>query len=221
MSNLYARNFESVTEEAKTVKDDTSIVETITLVDAELLADRAHNEGFEKGKIEGAAAALIEERSSREARCEAALQSMSELLCELVSRDKRMRAEIELTFSELILGVGERILPDIFDTHLGDLLVTRTHAAIHKIVGEGHLKIRVPTELADSVIPRLETLAEYAATNNVSFEILADPRIEDGTIQIDWLNGTLEYDPGIASLEVLEALKEAIMELRDQLESEV
>lgn len=221
MSSLYARNFESDIEEAATVKDDTLMVETITLVEAELLADRARNEGFEKGKLEGAAAALTEERSSREAQTEAALQTMPELLCELASRDKRMRAEIELTFSELILGVGERILPDIFDTHIGDLLVTRTHSAIHRIVGTGQLKIRVPPELADTVIPRLNALAEDAAANNASFEVLADPQIEDGTIQIDWHNGTLEYDPGIASLEVLETLKEAIMELRAQLESEV
>lgn len=219
MSGLFVRNFEHSIEEPVSVSDDAKPVDTITLVEAEIMAERARNEAFEKGRLEGATTALTEERTSREARSAEAIQALSQYFREFASRDKRMRSEMEVTFSELILGVGERILPDIFDTHIGDLLIARTHSAIHRIVGTGRLKIRVPPELADSVIPRLNALAKDAEDNNVAFETFADPQIEDGTIQIDWCNGTMEYDPGIASLEVLETLKEAILELRAQLES--
>lgn len=221
MSELFARNFDQVHEEVGTHEDGElgeTQPETITLAEAELMAHHAHKEGFEQGQLAGATKALSEERTSREAQSNIALESLAESLKDIAARDQRMRTEIALDMTELMAGVGERILPDLFDSNIADVLMARAHTAVTLMAGTGKVSIRVPPELFDVLHPKLARLTDIGEARSMDLEIVADEQIDDGTIRIDWKNGFMEFDPGLASLDVLETLKEALLELRSQLE---
>lgn len=222
MTDIFARNFDyEIEEEAAQLEDatETSTQATVPLIQAEMMAEQAKKAGYDEGVIAGAARALSEERSSRTARCDEALLALSSSFMDLAARDARLRAEVELEMAELITGIGERLLPDLFEGHIADTLVARINSALRFASGEGQVSIRVPPELADELIPRLEALVQSVDHDAIQFRVLADTQIDDGTIRMNWRNGFLEYDPALASAEALNTLKEAIVELRTQLES--
>ena len=84
---------------------------------------------------------------------------------------------------------------------------------------KGKCRSECHPELADELTPRIDALIQSVDHDTVQFRVLADTQIEDGTIRMNWRNGVLEYDPALASAEALNTLKEAIVELRAQLES--
>ncbi len=222
MTDIFARNFDfEIEEETAQLEDATasSAQTTVTLTQAEMMAEQAKKAGYEEGIIAGTARALSEERSSRTARCDEALVALANNFVDLAARDARLRAEVELEMAELITGIGERLLPDLFEGHIADALVARINSALRLASGEGQVSIRVPPELADELTPRIDALIQSVDHDTVQFRVLADTQIEDGTIRMNWRNGVLEYDPALASAEALNTLKEAIVELRAQLES--
>jgi flagellar biosynthesis/type III secretory pathway protein FliH len=183
------------------------------------MAEQAREQGFREGHIAGASQALTEERMSREARCETAFDTLKAQLSDLTAQDQRIRSEVELEVAQLVLGVGERILPDLFDSCIADILIARIQSTIQMTTGTGNVTIRIAPELHDMLSPRVTALVSSVNSRSVQFETLPDPQIEDGTVRIEWRNGFLEYDPTYASMEVLECLKEAILELKSQIES--
>lgn len=222
MTDIFARNFDfEIEEEAAQIEEDaaSSSQSTVTLVQAEMMAEQAKKSGYDEGIIAGAARALSEERASRSARCDEALVMLASNFADIAARDARLRAEVELEMAELVTGIGERLLPDLFEGHIADALVARINSALKFASGEGHVSIKVPPELAEELTPRLEGLIQSLDHDTVQFRVVADTQIDDGTIRMNWRNGFLEYDPALASAEALNTLKEAIVELRTQLES--
>ncbi len=222
MTDIFARNFDfEIEEETAQLEEATAAPaqSTVTLVQAEMMAEQAKKAGYDEGMIAGAARALSEERSSRTALCDEALVVLSHSFMDLAARDARLRAEVELEMAELITGIGERLLPDLFEGHIADALVARINSALRFASGEGQVSIRVPPELTEELTPRLEALVQSVDHEGVQFRVLTDTQIDDGTIRMNWRNGFLEYDPALASAEALNTLKEAIVELRTQLES--
>lgn len=221
MTDIFARNFDfDVVDPEVTEGDDAGGGPAmIPVVEADMLAEKARTAGYEEGLIAGAANALAEERGNRSARSDDALISLAHGLSDLVTRDRRLRAEVELEMAEILTDIGERLLPDLFDAHIADILVARINSAIQFASGEGQVSIRVPPELADDLTPKLNTLLKSVDHDGVHFRIITDPQIEDATIRMDWRNGFMQYDPAFASEEALNTLKEAVFELKSQLES--
>ncbi len=220
MIGLFARNFdaEDQSEAANADRLGQSEPACLPLAEAEMLIEKARSEAYRQGQFDGAEAALTKERASRAARSDHSLEGMGDTLKMLVARDRKLRSEVELEVAELLFGIGERILPDLFNSHMPDILVSRIHSAVRTMTGTGNVIFSVPEELSGELAPRIEALIEHTTEKNFSFSIVADSQIEDGTIRIDWRNGFLEFDPSYASLEILETLKEAIHEMRAQSE---
>jgi len=221
MTSIFARNFDYDTEDGSFDGPDTDRMPepTMTLAEARLMADQARNEGFEDGQIAGTNKALAEERASREARSDEALAVLSAGLADLDRRDRHLRTEVELEVAELIMGIGERLLPDLFEAHMADLLLARIRAGLRMVSGTGQVVIRVPPELKDALSHRIAALVAQLDTTTTQYETVADPQVDDGTIRIEWRNGFMTYDPALAGVEALETLREAIIELRSQLEN--
>lgn len=222
MTDIFARNFDfEIEEEAAELADEAVAASqtTVTLLEAEMMAEQAKKAGYEEGVIAGTARALSEERASRKARCDEALAALSVNFMDLSARDARLRAEVELEMAELITGIGERLLPDFFDGHMADILLARINSALRYASAEGRVTIKVPPELSEELTPQLEALVQSVDHETVEFRVLTDQQIDDGTIRMNWRNGFLEYDPALASAEALNTLKEAILELRAQLEN--
>ena len=219
---LFVRNFDSEFEDdaaqAQGAQADTGAL-MMTVTEAEMLAEQAKATAYEEGMIAGSARALAEERDSRQARTADALATLAQTFGELSARDKRLRSEVELEISELVVAIGERLLPDLFDAHGGDILIARIRSAVHLAIGTGQVGIRIPLELEEALTPHIETLIAPHVSDMTQFAIHADPQIDDGTIRVDWRNGSLEYDPGLASEEALDTLRQAISELKLQQES--
>ncbi len=221
MSNVFSRNFDFEFEQAQAELEVEAAPPpaTIPIVEAEMLAEKARNEGREEGMITGAAQALSEERASRAARADDALVALTQGLHDIVLRDRQLRSEVELTMAELMIGIGERVLPDLFSGHIGDLLVARIQTVVQLASGNGRVSIRIPPELADELTPKLDAVVQVIDSDTMDIRTVVDPHVEDGTIQMNWKNGFVEYDPALASAEALNILKEAILELRLQAEN--
>lgn len=217
MNGLYSRNFDVEIDVESAAKHPNPSI-GLTLEEAQKLIEATRNESYQKGWEDGTASALAEERSSRNARADRALTLMEETLHSLADQDRRIRALVELDMAEVLVGIGERIAPDLFNTHTSDLLVARVHSAIKLIAGTGNVDIRIPKELAEILAPRIEDIVTNLPKTSVAYRVITDPSIEAEAVCVTWDHGSLTYDPSYASLEVLDALKEAILEMRAQLE---
>lgn len=222
MSRIFARNFDYEAE-AAAMEPDAEAEPTgpvmLTQAEAEQMVAEARTVAFEEGLTVGASRALAEERAGREARSDEALAVLAQKMSDLDTRDQIIRTEVELELANLVVGIGERILPDLFDSHITDLLLARARTAMGMVSGDGLVLIRIPPELQDTLAPRLQALVSRLSPMRVKVEIVADPEIDDGTLCVEWRNGFLKYDPAVASFEALETLREAIDDLKPSLES--
>ena len=88
MTDIFARNFDfEIEEETAQLEDATasSAQTTVTLTQAEMMAEQAKKAGYEEGIIAGTARALSEERSSRTARCDEALVALANNFVDLAA----------------------------------------------------------------------------------------------------------------------------------------
>ena len=223
MNSLFSRNFDQESEMRSSYsgKREAQVAAptSIPIKEVEAMIEAARAESYDQGRLDGAEDALEKERSTRNAFEREALQSLAFNMAELVRKDARIRGELELEVAELLFGIGERILPDLFDHGIQDLLVARVYFAARMITGKGEVNIRLSEEVAEALTPRIETLLGSLGDKAVAFKICGDPSIDEGTVRLDWQNGFLDFDPSYACQDVLEALKEAVFELRSQLEN--
>lgn len=220
MNGLFARNFDSDDDcdaaNASCLQQPNP--KSLTLSEVERLVESTRLEAYQNGLRDGAEAAHGEERTCREARSVQSLERLVASLGELAVQDQQMRAQVELDVAELLFGVGERIFPELFGRFMPDMLLSRIHTTVRTMIGHGKVVFYIPEELSDILYPRIEDVIRKAPARDVGCSIVTDPQIADGTIRVEWQNGFLEFDPSIASLEVLETLKEAILEMRTQME---
>ena len=219
MSLVFARNFDAEMEGL----DETATTDAgesdpkVSLEQAHLMIEEARREAFEDGRRDGAASALVEERASRSARTDEAVEVVARQLVQLAKRDASLRAEVELEMAELIIGIAERVLPDLFDVYLPEFLLARIRSGLSIASGNGQISVRVAPGLEGSLAPRIAHIADRTVSDSISVSVVADSTVEDGAVRVEWQSGFMEYDPIIAGMEALETLREAVEELKSKL----
>jgi flagellar biosynthesis/type III secretory pathway protein FliH len=223
MSVVFVRNFdiESDSVESNAEVDSSQTELMVSREQAQLLADQARQKGFDEGLKAGTETALNEERTSRSARTDEAICVVSQQLFDLANRDTNLRAEIELQMAELIIGISERVLPDLFEVFLPDVLLARIKAALTIASGTGQIKVRISPEMESSLAARIANIVDQTHFEQMEVHVVGDPMIEDGAVKVDWQSGFMEYDPAIAAMEAIEILREAVEELKTKLGNEV
>jgi len=174
MNGLFVRNFDRENESpnsfAETTEPQTAHPRSIPIGEVDAMIEKARAESYAQGKLDGAEDALTVDRSNRAARADAALEVLAMELAELASKERRLRAELELEFTELLFGIGERILPDLFSQCIDDILVARIHSVARLIAGKGDVGIRLPEATAEYLKPRIEELLRQRPEETTEFE---------------------------------------------------
>ncbi|PCH66408.1 MAG: hypothetical protein COC12_13090, partial [Rhodobacteraceae bacterium] len=154
-------------------------------------------------------------QATREARVADALGAIQAQLAELTQQDDILRREIEAEMTEMILGIGERVVPDVMETCAIDQVSARIRDGLRMAAGSAGIVIRVAPNIKDPITERVSEF-ETIGASRLEVEIRSDPAMNDSAIRLEWRNGFMEYDLGRACDEVLETLRDSTEKLNAQ-----
>jgi flagellar assembly protein FliH len=174
--------------------------------EVEALLIKARLAAFADGKATGMAEARTQEQASREAHMADALGSIQAKLTELTQHGDSLRREIEAEMTEMILGIGERIVPDVIESYAIDQVSARIRAGLRMAAGSACVVIRIAPGIKDPITERICEF-ETIVAGRLEVEVRADPTLSDSAVRVEWRNGFMEYDLGRACGEVLETLR--------------
>ncbi len=225
MIDLFHRNFDTETEpvagptdiDARAGVDQPSVdaPESYSPEQVETMLAQARAAAFADGKATGTAETSAAERASREARLTDALASISDQLAELSRQNDARRHEIETELAGLVLGIGERILPDVMENCAIDQVSARIRAGLRIAAGSAAIVIRMSPAIKGPVTERLPELGT-GHNGRLPVQVLSDPAMADAAVRLEWRNGFMEYDLGRACDEVLETLRDSSAKLNPQ-----
>ncbi len=225
MIDLFHRNFDTETEPVGGPTDidlrigadgpSTEAPDSYSPEQVETMLAQARAAAIADGKATGAAEASAAERATREARLTDALEAIGNQLAELSRQNDARRLEIEAELTGLILGIGERILPDVMANCAIDQVSARIRAGLRIAAGSAAIAIRMSPEIKDAVSDRLSELGT-GHNGRLPVEVLGDPDMAEGAVRMEWRNGFMEYDLGRACDEVLETLRDSTEKLNSQ-----
>lgn len=181
-------------DEAEAVEEEAPPEPTFTQteVEAQLAAARAeaYGQGFAEGQEKGRADA---ETEATEALTDA-LNRVDADLRTLVEAEIAARAARQENTMRLVLAIVRKILPAYIAEHGQAEVETAVSAFLTELVDEVKLVIRVHEKWLDLMRGRIEDMAaRHGFAGNVS--VLADPRLGELDIKVDWGDGGAERDP--------------------------
>ncbi len=215
MINLFHRNFDAETDPIPVSAETDTAPESPRSYSPEQVEEmltQIRTATFADGKAAGIAEARAEEQASRETRVADALSAIREFLADLTQQDEARRREIEAEMTELVLGIGERIVPEVMANCAIDQVTARIRAGLRMAAGGGGITIRVAPAIRDQVTERLPE-SGGAGNDRLPVDILTDPALPEGAARLEWRNGFMEYDLGRACDEVLDTLRDATAKL--------
>lgn len=225
MISMFHRNFDTETElVAARAKADSlaaggqssaSAPSSYSPEDVEAMLTQARVAAFADGKATGAAEARTQEQATREARVADALASIQAQLTELTQQDDTLRREIEAEMTEMILGIGERVVPDVMESCAIDQVSARIRDGLRMAAGSAGIVIRVAPDIKDPITKRVSEF-EIIGASRLEVDIRTDPTMNDSAVRLEWRNGFMEYDLGRACDEVLETLRDSTEKLNAQ-----
>jgi flagellar assembly protein FliH len=225
MISLFHRNFDTETElVAARAKADSlaaggqpsaSAPRSYSPEEVEAMLTQARVVAFADGKATGIAEARTQEQTTREARVADALGSIQAQLAELTQQDDTLRREIEAEMTEMILGIGERVVPDVMESCAIDQVSARIRAGLRMAAGSAGIVIRIAPNIKGPVTERVSEF-ETIGAGRLEVEVRTDPAMTDSAVRLEWRNGFMEYDLGRACDEVLEALRDSTVKLNTQ-----
>jgi flagellar assembly protein FliH len=225
MINLFHRNFDTESElvaaraeaEALAAKGQSPVIApaSYSFDEVEAMLTQARAASFADGKAIGLAEAHAEEQATREARVVEALIAIRDQLEEMSRQDDLRRHEIEVELTELLLGIGERIMPEVMQACTLDQVTARIRTGLGMAAGNTEIVIRVAPDIKDAVADRIAGFGAGGA-GRLGADILSDPAMSDSAVRLEWRNGFMEYDLGQACDEVIETLRDSAAKLKAQ-----
>ena len=212
MTDIFRRNFDFET---------TGIVSTMpsaaarSEVELQLKLEAARLEGIEIGKQEGRKEAEAAYHKALEDGATQERAAIREQLAHLLAKESRTRAQLEREIVEMFLGISERLIPELLDTHAVDLAVGVVRQNLEKARGQKKLQVHACPDVAE-MLNRESMDWLYGETSGVDISVTSDTNMARGAVQIEWDGGRLEYDLDAACTAISTALQNATSKLTPQ-----
>ena len=223
MNNLFQRNFDEDPTSALMLRSGVAglgagkPLPQFSESEVEQLIADAKDTAFSAGKAEGLAEARSEINSSLDMQVNEALQTIRTEFAELSTIAHQQAAHLESEMINLALGIAERIIPELLETHGSEILGKRIQSGMRLATGNARVKITTSDELAPIIQERLETqqLQEF---NQVDFLVIPDSTMSKSSARVTWENGYYNFSLDRVCDEIRKALRQAAASFNSQSE---
>lgn len=159
---------------------------------------------FEEGRAQGLAEGLAQARGEAASLQASALAGLQEPLAALLEGQRDHAAALEADIGRFLLGLCEKLIPELVDTLGPQRLEAETRAIARRAQGSRRLELRVAPENAAGVGRILAELAGDAEGREL--RVIPDPAMGPVAIEAQWHRGRSEHDYARLCRSVAEAI---------------
>ncbi|MBX3431254.1 MAG: hypothetical protein KF779_16830 [Hyphomonadaceae bacterium] len=166
----------------------------------------AGSDGYERGKND--ATAQAERRTA--AALEAVADAASAVLTRLEAESHAMRTEA----ARVALAAARKIAGAALDGFGAERAAQAIEAAMDALRHQPRLVVKLPSELADELKPRITEMCETHAYASAVM-VRAEPGLKAGEVIIDWSDGVITMDPADAAKRIEDLIDAALAAPRE------
>jgi flagellar assembly protein FliH len=161
----------------------------------------ANNDGYVRGKDD--ATAQAERRTA--AALEAIADAASAVLTRLNAESQSMRADA----ARVAMAAAQKIAGAALDSFGVERAAQAIEAAMDTLRHQPRLVVKLPTDIAEQLKPRITEMCETHAYANAVL-VRAEPGLKTGEVVIDWSDGVIAMDPVDAARRIEDLIDAAL-----------